>query len=222
MFKKTDNSSSEKTRTLYEDDDTSYLDDFIELFQPISTNVTELLEYIQENPLSTTLFISGFIILILIITIVLVSVLPKKDNGLGTCDSGSSDDGGGGTTPTRVIDKTMVTESIVETTKLNNSYMVLYDNKNVDYRHSYYANLNVTTMQSWYPYLNTLYYFFVGIYAVFLLIFQRNTPWLSKVTSFVFVLIVTNVYILKFIVSLLIVCYTWLTVNLPKVFFYKT
>ncbi len=198
----------------------------ISLTNKFQDNIYKLKNLVESNPYLTLLLLAVITLAFIITTIVLTTTSPKPDTSSpDKCDDQTSGGGGGGggTTTTIIVkkvDESMVSGSIAETTQLNNSYAILYDNKNVDYRHSYYANLNVTTMQLWYPHLNKLYYIVLGIYALFLLIFQSTTSWLSKLQSFLVVVIVTNVYVLKFIVSLLIVCYTWLTVNLPKFFFY--
>ncbi len=205
-----------KFETNSKEDQTDYFEKFVGMFSNIFQNI-------KTNPLRT-FFVLSLIILLILITTIVYSSESKKDTGNGDqCNNQPSDDGGGGGTTTvtvTLVDQAMVNDSIVETTKLNNSYTILYDNKNVDYRHSYYANLHVTTMQLWQPYLKNFYLSILAIYAGFLLIFQRESSLITKIKSFVFVAILTNVYVLKFIVSLLIVGYAWLTVNLPKFFFY--
>jgi len=114
----------------------------------------------------------------------------------------------------------MVQDSINETTNLNNSYNIMYDNKNVDYRHSYYKNLSITTMESWKPYFINFYLFVLVLYAVALLLFQREVPFTEKIKKFVFVAIITNVYLLKLLVSFLLLLYTKSTNYLPKILMY--
>jgi hypothetical protein len=166
-----------------------------------------------------SIFILFFLILFIVFAVKFSNAEENYKQAKRACNNQTSGTQGGVITKT-VMDRQVVNDSIVQTTKLNNSYMILYDNKNVDYRHSYYANLNITTMQSWQPYLTKLYLFFLGIYALALLIFQRNSSWFSKIKSFLLVAFLTNVYVLKFFISVFIVCYTWLKLNLPKLFFY--
>lgn len=117
-------------------------------------------------------------------------------------------------------DQTTIEQSILETTDLNNSYSILYDNKNVDYRHSYYESLNVTNLQAWQPVLYKVYGLFLILYAVSLVVFQQNQAWTEKAKQFVLVAVLTNVYVVKMLVSLIIVCYTWLKTKLPFLFMY--
>jgi hypothetical protein len=119
-----------------------------------------------------------------------------------------------------VYTKQMVNELIVETTRLNNSYNILYDNKNVDYRHSYYKNLSITTMQKWKPYFINFYFFILGLYAIALVLFQRQVSITEKIKKFIFVAIITNVYVLKALISLLVVVYNKLNGYIPQIFMY--
>jgi hypothetical protein len=114
----------------------------------------------------------------------------------------------------------MVNDGIVETTRLNNSYNILYDNKNVDYRHSYYKNLSITTMQKWEPYFFRFYIGALVIYAVVLLAVHRNMSYTEKTKSFLWVAVITNVYVLKMVASALFLLYTNMSDKLPKLFMY--
>lgn len=113
-----------------------------------------------------------------------------------------------------------VTQSIQETTRLNNSYMIMYDNKQVDYRNAYYENLSVATMQAWQPVLVKVYTGFLFLYAVFLFVFQSANPLKEKIKSFVMVAVLSNLYVLKFVVSVIILGYNHLKNSLPFLFLY--
>lgn len=124
------------------------------------------------------------------------------------------------TQTTSTYNQQTIQDSIQETTELNNSYSILYDNKNVDYRHSYYESVNVTTLQAWQPVLMRVYGLFLIFYAVSLFVLQPSQPWLEKIKQFVLVAIFTNLYVIKILVSVVIVFYTWLKSKLPFLFMY--
>lgn len=129
------------------------------------------------------------------------------------------------TPPAPIVENTeytrqMVNDGIAETTRLNNSYNILYDNKKVDYRHSYYKNLSITLMQKWEPYLFRIYVVVMIVYLVALLAFQHNRPVTEKIKSFIGVAVITNVYVLKILLSALFLLYTKLNVIVPKLFMY--
>lgn len=96
----------------------------------------------------------------------------------------------------------------------------MYDNKNVDYRHSYYKNLNILNMQKWMPYLRNLYYVVLVLYLVSLLIFNRDRPILEKIKSFIMVAVITNMYVMKLIVSFILFMYYKIQHLLPSLFMY--
>jgi hypothetical protein len=172
------------------------------------------------------IYIFGAITIAGIISTIVLAIMyalkPAKtaDTSGGTCTDPGPGPGPDPNPSKSVYTKEMVNELIVETTRLNNSYNILYDNKNVDYRHSYYKNLSITTMQKWKPYFINFYFFILVLYAVALVIFQRQVSITEKIKKFVFVAIITNVYVLKVLISFLIVVYNKLKGYIPQIFMY--
>lgn len=76
------------------------------------------------------------------------------------------------------------------------------------------------SMQKWEPYLFKTYVVFMVVYLIALLVFQRNLPVTEKIKSFIWVAIITNVYVLKMLFSILFLLYAKLNDILPKLFMY--
>jgi hypothetical protein len=123
------------------------------------------------------------------------------------------------TPPTPVYTKEMVDKNVAEAKALDDTYSTLYDNQNVDYRKSYYKSQSLNNMQDWTPYFIKLYGTFLVVYAIVLL-FQSNKSIVQKIISFFFVAFVTNIYVLKAFVSILIVLYMFLRSYIPQLFMY--
>ena len=102
---------------------------------------------------------------------------------------------------------------------MNNSYSTLYDNMNVDYRKSYYKNLDINSLEKWKPILMGLYYLLLLVFAISLMF--KSTTMIEKIKSFIVVAIASNMEVLKMVVILLVIIFQKIKEYAPNVFMYN-
>jgi hypothetical protein len=90
---------------------------------------------------------------------------------------------------------------------------------NVDYRKSYYKNMDIVSLEQWKPYLMTLYYLLLIVFAISLMF--KNTTMIEKIKSFIVVAIASNMEVLKMFVILLVIIFQKLKEYGLNIFMYN-
>lgn len=192
------------------------------LEKPAGPSMTETIKSL--GPYISSISFAIVILAGVISTLIMISTSPApKNNSSSSSTSSSSTSSSSSSSPSTTYNpppsttstsqqlapeeytKALVQESVVEATRMNNSYNTLYDNMNVDYRKSYYKNMDIVSLEQWKPYLMTLYYLLLIVFAISLMF--KNTTMIEKIKSFIVVAIASNMEVLKMFVILLVIIF---------------
>jgi hypothetical protein len=110
------------------------------------------------------------------------------------------------------INKNILYKLITENLNLIELYQKKYETVKVNYRKAYYESLNTTAIQEWTPKLQIVslicYVLFIGIF-----IYKNTDSWMKKLMIILSIYVITNVYVLKFIILFIIYLYNILSVK---------
>lgn len=107
---------------------------------------------------------------------------------------------------------TMINKLIADNLTLIEIYNKKYDNMKVNNRKAYYESLNATHIQIWAPRLLILY-IVCYIILVCIYIYKVSDTLVNKIMALVSFYVITNVYVLKFIILFIIYIYNIISVR---------
>jgi hypothetical protein len=178
----------------------------------ISSKLNTGVEYVWGLVINNQLRVFGIFlvccsILIAVVLLVRIKILPKEKCNIIPDP----------TPPPTVVNVEvtieMLNKLISDNIKLNEIYNSKYDSIKVNYRKAYYESLNANNIQMWTPRLQILYLVCYVILSGIYFYKVKDTTLIKKIMVLLSIFIMTNVYVLKFIILFIIYLYNVLSVR---------